>query len=473
MRRRLAIVAVLALAACTLGPDYTPPRLPLAPAYRAATGPVPDAAPWWTMFHDPTLDALEAKALAGNLTIEAALARLDQARAAARGAMAAQLPAGALDAHVVRDEQSQNAGLGALSRYVPLFSQFAHLPPSAGLSRTVNDYAGDVGANWDVDFADGLRRQTQAARADAAGAAAGVAAARLAVSADLADAYVAWRGAAAQLAQASALVEILHAQTGIMVARQRLGAAAPSAVEQARAPEAAARAGLPLLTATRDAEANRIAVLLGQPPSLPIAELAGAALVPAADRFGAGVPADLLRYRPDLAIAEARLRSANARIGAALSEYYPRLTLSALLGLDSASLGSLASGSSLMAWGGGALHWRLFDFGRVDAEVKAARGGAREALADYREAVLEASEQVESGFARAQASEDRAQSLRARRAALERAADSAAGAYRLGGVSHDALLTTQAAALNADLDRLAAETDAARAAIAARRALGH
>jgi len=471
--KRLAVLALVVLAGCTAGPDYRRPDAPVAPMYRDASGPAPDAAaPWWTMFQDPALDALETRAMAANLSIEQALARLDQARAAARGAAAARLPSGSIDASAARETQSLNAGLGQLSRYVPLFDAIPGAPNSSGLNRTVDNFLVQSGVSWDIDFAGGLARQAQAARADAAGAAAGVVAARLSVSAELADAYVAWRGAAAQRAQVVALDAILRRQVETMAVRVRLGVATPQRLDELRARESQTAAGLPLLAATVEAERNRIAVLVGASPSLPLAELAPGA-VPVADGFGAGVPADLLRQRPDVALAEDRLVAANARIGAALSEYWPKLTLSALIGLNSATAGTLFTGDSGVAQGAAGVHWRLFDFGRVDAEVRGARGATREALAAWRAAVLMASEDVETGFARAQAASAQVAALAARRDALAAAARAADAALASGQISRDADLDAQAALTAAAADLTAAQADSARAAIVARRALGH
>jgi NodT family efflux transporter outer membrane factor (OMF) lipoprotein len=471
--RRVVLIALLALAGCTAGPDYHRPAAPLAPVFRDAAGPAPDGAPWWTMFHDPVLDKLEARAMQADLTIEQALARLDQAHAAARGAAAAMLPSGNIDASAARETQSLNAGFGQISRYAPLFEDIPGAPKNTNLNRTVNNYLVQSGASWDIDFAGGLARQAQAARADAAGAAAGVAAARLSVSADLADAYVAYRGAAAQQAQMAALDAILARQVDTMAVRVRLGTASQDRLDALHARERDNAAGLPLLAATLAAERNRIAVLVGASPSLPLAELDAAAPVPQADAFGAGVPADLLRWRPDVVLAEDRLVAANARIGVALSEYWPKLTLSALIGLNSASAGTLFTGDSGVIQGGAGLHWRLFDFGRVDAEVRQARGSTREALAAWRQAVLQATEDVETGFARAQAAATRTAAMAARRDTLAASARRAEAALATGQISRDADLDAQATLAAAEADLAAAQTDGARAAITARRALGH
>jgi NodT family efflux transporter outer membrane factor (OMF) lipoprotein len=425
------------------------------------------------MFHDPILDALEARAMAGNPSLEQALARIDQATASAKATQAATLPGVAVDATGARQMQSLNSGFGELSRYAPLFAQIPGAPKSTALERTVNNFNPQVGATWDVDFAGGLRRQSQAARATASAAQAGADVARLGVSAELADAYVSYRGTQAQLQKLEVLTETLNQQSTITAVRVKMGVAPRTALDAAQARVFESRANLPLLRATMEANRNRIAVLIGQSPSQPLLELDGLAPLPHADPFGAGVPADILRWRPDVQVAEGQLVAANARIGVAMADYYPRVSLSALIASNTTRFATLLSPDSGVLQGAVGLHWRLFDFGRVDAEVRAARGKDREAIALYRETILKACEDVETGFARLQSAQQRTDKLRDRRDLLAASAQTAETAARVGQISRDAALDAQRALTAANIDLLTAETDVARSAIAARRALGH
>jgi len=459
--KRTAILLAALLGGCTVGPNYRAPDVPLAPAFRAPAGPtVADAEPWWTSFHDPALNALETKALAGNLTIEQALARVDQANAALGGVKAARLPSATVDGSAARAEQSLNAGLGVISKYLPSYP------------RTVDNGQIGVSAGWDVDFAGGLRRQQQAALANATAAQAGVDAARAAVAAELADAYFAYRGAALQHRAYTEAVATLRDQVQIMAARLRLGAASAQALDTAKAQLDDAQAGLPQWQAARATEANRIAVLIAQSPSQDVAELTPDAPLPEAAAFGADTPAALLRNRPDLIVAEQRLIASNAQIGVALAEYYPKFSLAALLGFNSASFSTVFTGDSFNAQGALGLHWRLFDFKRIDAEVARARGAEREALAAYRDAVLRATEDVESGFVALDAAHARLTATLAKHAALADALTRARKAYAVGHTSRDALITSERAQILAESDVAAAKTAQARAVVAVHRALG-
>jgi NodT family efflux transporter outer membrane factor (OMF) lipoprotein len=459
-RRRLFLAWLVALTGCTVGPQYRAPALPLATAWRAAPARSAAAAPWWTAFDDPVLNRLETEALGANLTIEQALARVDQSRGSLGIANAALLPSGEADAAVARSKQSLNSGLGQLSRYVPT------------LKRSVDFGQLRLSASWELDFAGGLRRQREAARADLEAATAGVDAARLGVAADLADAYVSMRGAEGELTALRTLVTLLDEQQGIMAVRHRTGAAPLEALQASTAVLKDAEALLPVLNGAVEAQRNRIAILLDRSPSVPIDDLAAFGPVPTARDPATGVPADIVRQRPDVVEAEQKLKAANAGIGIALSGYYPKLSLSALIGQESNSLGQLFSSDSTITQGAMGLRWRLFDFDRIDAEVRIARGRTREAIAAYRDMVLRASEDVETGFAQLNSARRRVALLNERRAATAAVATSAERASRVGDISRDDRISADRAVAQVDADLAVARRDEALAVIACNRALG-
>ena len=417
------------------------------------------AADWWRGFNDPVLDALEAKALAQNLDLAQAVARVKQARAGAQAASAALLPAAQADVQPAYARQSLVGSNAA----------FAHFP---GYRRDGSLYDVTAGASWELDLFGGLRRQAEAARAETQAARADAVAARMMVCADVADAYIQLRGDQRRLDLALDQTRIDAQLVDLVRLRFNVGQAARREVDAAEASLAQAQATVPVLRMAVEAQLNRLAVLIGQAPEAERGALASAAPIPVPPAFGAGRPADLLRTRPDLAAAERRLAAANARIGAAISDYYPKITLQGLLGYESTATGNLfssAAGESQSALG---VKWRLFDFGRVDAEVAAARGRDAEALATYRQAVLRAAEDVENALTARLQRQDQANRLRAAQAALVRARQASQDAYAAGSLSLleviDAdrqLLQTQDAAAQAD-------ADLARASVALVRALG-
>ncbi len=460
--RMVLPVAMLALAGCAaVGPNYTAPTAPIAPAFRnLPAGPasaLAGAEAWWTGFNDPLLNQMVDEALSQNLDIQAAAARLTQARAAARGAGAALLPAGQLQLDASRAHQSL---VGSNAQ-------------AAAFQRDVNLFDAGVGASWEVDLFGALRRGAEAARADAGAAQAGLAAARLAIAAETADAYLQLRGFQSRLALAERRVrddERVAALTGLLF---EAGHAPSLQRDQAEAVLAQAQATPPLLRAGVEAELNRLAVLCGRPPETERSALAADRPVPPLPPIPGDVtPGDLLRRRPDVAAAERRLAAANARIGVAVADYYPRIDLQALVGFQSLTAGKLFTGDAGLAQATAGLKWRLFDFGRVDAEVAAARGARAEALANWRQTVLGAAEEVENALSQLTQRDAQLTRLQAASLALEHARDASQAGYERGAVSlldvidtERQLLETQDAAADVNAQR-------ARALVALHRALG-
>ena len=459
--KRLVIVAPLLLAGCASGSAYRAPALPVADAWKAAAAvPRPAAGAWWKGYGDPVLDALVEQALAGNPDVDVALARVEQARAAAGMAKAGQLPSANITGSLARSQQSLDDGLGRLSRYVP------------GFGRTQDRAAAAIEAGWDIDLAGGLRRGREAALADLAGAQAGTDAARLAVVGDLVDTYLGLRGSEAQLAALEARRAIAAERLGIMRRRVQTGEAAENALEEPVATLAVIDALLPQVRAGIAVAKGRLAILVGKPAAADLPELASGGAIPTAADPAAGVPSDLLRRRPDLVVAEERLRASHARVGQALGEYWPKISLSGLLGFATNTLGTFGSSDSATAQGAVGLRWRLFDFGRVDAEIRRAKGAEKEALASYRGSVLRAGEQVESAFARLAAARSALTARQSQAAALARAAERAGKAFGVGEISRDQLRAAQAVRIDGVDAVRDAEVEVARAVLACHRALG-
>jgi outer membrane protein TolC len=218
---------------------------------------------------------------------------------------------------------------------------------------------------------------------------------------------------------------------------------------------------------------NALDVLLGVQPGTHRAELQVAAPIPAAPGIAAvGNPADLLRRRPDLIVAERRLAASNARIGVAVSDYYPKFSLGALVGSATTTGGNLFNGPANQAQGVLGLRWRLFDFGRVDAEISAAKGQRAEALAAYRQAALRASEDVENAFSALVKREQQERILTSGEDSLARARQASFAAYKGGVVSLIEVLDADANLLAVRDAQAQARTETARAAVASFRALG-
>ncbi len=465
----VSLAATTGLAACAAGPDAKTPASPFHGGYnsadllatRSTTGEAVALDHWWTGFHDATLDALVQEALAQNLDIAAAGARVDQARAAARAAGAQLAPVGGANATAANQRQS------LLSPTGQAFSRFP------GYQRSGDLYDLNAGATWEIDLFGQLRRNAEAARADAAAAEAGRVGARLTVAAETADAYIQIRGLQLRLARLSERVENAALVEQLTEEKFRAGVASDSDRQQARAQAAQARSIIPLFDVALEAQLNRLDVLLGQTAGTTRKRLTRPVAIPAPPRIDPGDgPADLLRRRPDLVAAERRLVAENARIGAAIADYWPKVTLSGLLGFESTQGGKLLTGPAQLAAGQAGASWRLFDFGRVDAEVKAARGRRAEALANWRQAALRAGAEVEDATVSLVRREQQAAAL-ARALTAARTAESAAGdSAAAGAASRIELSQARTQRLLAEDAALDAQTEAARSAVALCRALG-
>jgi NodT family efflux transporter outer membrane factor (OMF) lipoprotein len=318
-----------------------------------------------------------------------------------------------------------------------------------------------------------LRRRREAAVDDARAAEVSQAAVRIAISAEAADAYLGLRGLQAQLRLAdlqeitqSHLIELVQMRVGQGVSSDRELQRALGELERVRALKPMLRAGI-------DAEIYRLDILMGTPAGTHHDELAIEAIQPSPPHpAGSITPADLMQRRPDIVIAERHLAAANARIGLAVAEYYPHVTFNGLLGFESVDSGSLFTSPAQQSGALIGLRWRLFDFGRVDAEVAIARGREQEALAVYRGTVLHATEDVEAALSQFIQSRSEAETLERQITALTRAREEAQTAYEGGVLPLIEVLDADRDLLDAK-DRLAAaNANEARAAVASFRALG-
>ena len=465
----LALGLVTLITGCVVGPSYKGPPDPklsdfhntAAVEHRQTESPAPPIETWWTGFHDPVLTQIVERALAQNLDLAAAIARVDQARQVAREAGAQMLPTGAATGSVTPLRQSLNSPIGAIGRNL------------SGYDRNQTLYDADVGAQWEVDLFGGLHRGAEAARDEAEAAEAQQLGVRVSVVAEAADAYFQARGDQARLTIAQTQVETNKRLLELVRLRFSRGASAEKEVAQAEALLAQARTTIPPLRTALEAQLNRLDVLMGAQPGTYAAELARPAEIPGAPAIPPGQSAsDLLRRRPDIVAAERRLAASNARIGVAVAEYYPKVSLSALLGFESLSSGQLFNAASFQPEATAGLRWRLFDFGKVDAEVKQANSANAQALLSYRQTILRATEDVENAFMALAQLELQTHDLRDEVDALARARDASQESYLAGASSLTDVLDADRQSLEAqdELARTRADTD--RAAVMTFRALG-
>lgn len=466
----LLLGAGLLLSGCAVGPDYQRPSVAAPPTFAgvaavdarpANAGAPADLSRWWLALNDPLLTDFVERALAQNLDLQQAVARVAHSRAALKGANAALLPNGQVSGQAGTSRQSTETPIGRLASSFP------------GYQRDTDLYEIDLGAAWEIDAFGGLSRSREAARAEWQASQAGAVAARLTVAAQTADTYVAIRGLQRRLAIAREQLETQRRLVGLVGLQYNKGVAAELQLRQAEGALAQVEASVPELENALDVASNALDLMVGQQPGTSRAALAAAMPIPAPPALSTAIgPADLLRRRPDIIAAERSLAASNARIGAAISDYYPKFTLSGLLGTATTAGSGLFGGGATQASGVLGLRWRLFDFGRVDAEIQAARGRNAEALAAYRLTVLRASEDVENAFSALVKREAQGQLLQKGEASLQRARDASLAAYKGGAVSLVEVLDADQQLLATRDARAQADTAATRAAIASFRALG-
>ncbi len=469
-KRPIAMLILASLSAgCAVGPDYIQPATPLPEKYlrqaaidRRHAAASADLVAWWAGFGDPQLTRFVTLALHQNLDLAQASARVAQARAGLGAANAALLPAGNLNGQAARGRQSLETPLGQVLDSTPAFDRYG------------NAFEVNLGASWELDVFGGLRRGREAALAEYRASEAGAAATRLAVAAQTADTYISIRGLQTRLEVARGQVRTQQELLATIQLLYSKGVAAELQVRQVEGALAQVLASIPVLEMGLDTAMNALDVMLGSPPGTHRTELVETGAIPAAPRIGAtGSPGELLRRRPDLIAAERQLAAANARIGVAIAEYYPKLSLSGLIGsATSVSSGNLFSNAASQAAGVLGLRWRLFDFGRIDAQIELARGQEAELLAAYRLAVLRATEDVENAFSALVKREQQAGALAQGVDSLGRAREASFAAYQKGVVSLIEVLQADENLLRAADARAQAQTESARAAVAAFKALG-
>lgn len=443
MYRIFPLLGLLALGACVVGPDYAgAPDLAVPSRFHRATGgdgvqqlPVVTQAQWWTRLDDPKLDHLVEQALAGSADIDAAQARLVQARAMVKRRRAEQMPEGDTSASYQRTK--------------PSFAYLGQTLP--GISpQDIDLYDLRYDASWEIDLFGAKRRRLEASLADAGALAAELEDTRLRIAAETVQAYIALRGGQQRLVLNRQMVDAEARLLELTLDRRSLGAASDFDVDRVSAQLDRTRAVLPGIEQEVAMAQDRLAVLTGQFPGALDEQLADIRSIPAVPgNVALGDPAELLRRRPDIRAAERQLAGANARIGAAIADQFPKISLLGVVGLSANTASGLSDGFTYGV--GPSLRWRFPDFGGTAAGVDMARARHDEALAQYRGTVLDALRDAEQAIMRyaGTAEEER---LGARtKASTTHAGEMALFRYEEGSVSLIEVLDAERERLRASL----------------------
>jgi NodT family efflux transporter outer membrane factor (OMF) lipoprotein len=433
----LIAMAVVQVGGCTVGPKYHTPTVQTPPAYKEV-GDWKPAQPndqnlggtWWTIFHDPQLDALEAEVNVSNQNLKAAEAQYRQARAAVRYARADYYPTVTTGPSATRTKTS------------------AHRPFSTANSSgvTENDFVLPFDLSYQVDVWGRVRRTVESNREQAQASAADLATVNLSMHAALAIDYFQARSLDAEEQLLNSTVTQYEQALELIQSRYAGGIASEVEVQQASTQLETTRAQAVDVGVARSQFEHAIAILIGKPPadfSLPPLPLSTPP-----PPIPVSFPSQLLERRPDIAAAERRVASANAQIGIAKSAYYPLVNLGGAGGFESSVITTLIQGPSGLWSVGLSATQTLFDGGRRRAANDEAIAAYDQTVANYREAVLTGFEQVEDNVAALRILEHEAQIQERAVVAAQRYLELATTRYNGGVTSYLEVTTAQTAALS-------------------------
>jgi len=373
------VLAVFA-GGCAIGPDYKRPVVAEPPTFRgqatAEAASFADA-PWWEAFEDPSLRALIEEALRQNYDVRIAAARVQEARARLGVARSDLYPS--LDYGVDGGRAKVSPGVGG----------------SAGgpVAEARNFYSASMTLSWEVDIWGRVRRLTESARADLFATEEARRGVWLTLVSDLAQAYFELLELDQQLQIARSSTAAYQRTYDLFLDRFNFGAASKLETSRALGALGDAQAGIPQLESSIVAKENQISILLGKPPS-PIARGNPMYEQPIVPVVPAGLPSALLERRPDLRQAEQRMVSANAQIGAAKAEFFPKFSITALFGTAGPEMAALTGGATTIWAMAGTLSGPLFNAGRTLGNYRASQAQWEQARLQYEQAVLVALREV-------------------------------------------------------------------------------
>jgi len=454
-------VAVVAfLAACAVGPNYRRPDMPV-DAHFANAG-EPGLAPgdtverYWTGFADPLLDNLVEDALARNKDLSVAAANLRAARALRRVAGFDQYPTVTLAGGYTHSLDAQQ-----------------QLPGVDRHDREFDTAQGSFDGLWELDLFGRVRRNVEAARADVGASEATLRDARVSVIAEVARNYFILRGLQDQLVLT--MRNAGNQQSTAKLTRTRLDAGRGNELDTARAEAQwqTTLASIPTLQTSIATTTYRLSVLTGRQPKALDERLTPQAPMPALPVLNAiGTPEQLLRHRPDVRIAERRLAAATARVGVAMGDLFPKVTMVGEVGYWAPTFGDFGQSEARFFSVGPSISWAAFDLGRVSARISSAKAQTDAALAGYEGAVLNALEDAEGAMIAYGRSQSRREALRVAAAASDKAADLARKRFEGGLIDFLEVLDAERTALSAELLLSQSRTDAAVSLVAVYKALG-
>jgi multidrug efflux system outer membrane protein len=428
-----ALAAASAFAALpSVGPDYHRPGVTAPLAWKA--GAASDSLPrgdWWTLFNDAALDDLETRALHANQNLQAAAARVEQARAAAGIARSNYFPSVGARASVDRTRTSETT-----DNVFPVTETTL--------------YRGALDASWEIDLFGRVRRLSETARAEAAASVADFENVRLALTAEVASSYFTLRALDHEIALVTDGVGLRRKSLELISSRRANGAATDFDIARAETELASTEAEASSLANRRAAVQNALAVLLGEAAPGYQLTAVGSQLIPTPPAVPSGLPSELLERRPDIASAESHLAAANARIGVAKAAFFPAISLTGSFGTASGDIDQLFKTDSRLWAVGPSLYLPIFQGGRNRANLERSRAAYEESVALFRQRVLVAFREVQDALTATQLLADQSAAQDRAVAAARRAGTLAQTRYDAGFVNYFEVIDAQRTVLAAE-----------------------
>jgi NodT family efflux transporter outer membrane factor (OMF) lipoprotein len=444
---RMAIVLTVlssVLAGCTgpkawfqngfkVGPNYCTPSAQTAEHWIDADNPrikslEGNNAHWWTAFNDPTLDYLVASASDENLTLKTAGCRILEARA----------ERGIAGGNLLPQQQGMSGGYtrNALGNGYP-FNLF-------DIGHYYDNTTVGFNAAWELDFWGRFRRAIEAADANLDAQCAGYNNVLVLLQAEVAANYIQMRAFEERILLARKNVDLQQNTLKIIALREKAGMVTELDVQQATYNLGQTESMIPVLDAGRRRAQNRLCILMAKPPQEldQIANRSGTIPVPPQEII-AGIPAELLRRRPDVQQAERMAALQSARIGIAEAEFYPHIALTGTIGVQSQNFSHLFDSQSLVGQIGPGFNWNLLNYGRIKNNVAAQDARFQQAVLTYRDTVLRANEEVENGIVSFLREQDRVASLTGSTNAATRSVEIATQQYEKGTIDYQPLLDSE------------------------------
>jgi len=414
----------------TVGPDYVAPGASVSKYWHTQIkggiiseemGPQTLAA-WWTILNDQELSILIERAMTGNLDLKKARARVREARARRGVAKAGLFPTLDSTGSVTSSSSSKDTGTG----------------------KTSDLYSASFDAGWELDIFGGLRRSVEAAGADLEASQEDLRDVLVSLLAEVALNYVEVRTYQARISVAEENLKAQDETHQLTKWRYQAGLSDELAVQQARYNLESTRSQIPTLRTGLEEAMNRIAVLLGEQPGKVHEELKKPVLIPAAPlKVAVGVPADVLRRRPDVRRTERELAAQTARVGVATADLYPKFSLSGSIGLEALSLNDLFSSATKTVTGGSLITWPIFRGGAIRQNIEVQSALHEQALIKYETVVLSALEEVENALVAYAEEQGRRDALSAAEEAAQKAAELAQQKYKAGLTDFNNVLEAQ------------------------------